>query len=138
MTSIRRSALLLFIAVSLAIIPIAAPASAETDAPAIGCNSDGCSLWFVEYAWPDVVEFNALEFLRVNIDVNKRNAVVVGSIQYFGLLCRIPGPLGSLICPRDSDPELANDETPNIAVDAPGPWRRSAERSERPRPLGAG
>ena len=138
MTSFRKSALFLFLAVFIAIPTFAAPASAETDAPSIGCNSDGCSLWFIEYAWPDVVELNALEFFRFQIDVNKRDAGIDGSIQYLGVLCLIPRISDSLGCPPDSGPELESAEASNVLENDPGPWRWPAERSERPGPLGAG
>lgn len=138
MTSFRKSALFLLFAILIAAPPLVAPASAETDAPTIGCNSDGCSLWLIEYAWPDVVELNALEFLRVQIDVNKQNADIRGSIQYLGVLCLIPRISSSLGCPQARDPELESAEASNILANGPGPWRWTAERSERPRPLGAG
>lgn len=138
MTSFRNFAKFIFVAVFIATIPLAAPASAETDAPTIGCNSDGCSLWFIEYAWPDVVELNGLEFFRVHIDVNKLDAELRGSIQYLGVICLIPGVSSSPVCPQASDPELESAEASNILEYGPGPWRWTAERLERPRPLGVG
>ena len=140
MTSFRNFFLLILFVVLCAFIPFVAPASAETDAPTIGCNSDGCSLWLIEYAWPDVVELNALEFFRVQIDVNKQDAAISGSLRYLGVLCLIPRISDSLGCPQDGDsgPEIASDEASNVAKHVPGPWRWTAERSERPRPLGAG
>ena len=138
MTSFRKPAPFIFLALFIAIPTFAAPASAETDAPAIGCNSDGCSLWLIEYAWPDVVELNGLEFFRVQIDVNKQDAAISGSIQYLGVLCLIPRISDSLGCPPDSDPELESAEASNTLETDSSPRRWTAERSERPRPLGAG
>lgn len=136
----RKPALFFFFVVFLAIPSLAtpAPASAETGVPEIGCNSDGCSLWFIEYAWPDVVELNALEFFRVQIDVNKLDAEIRGSIQYLGVICLIPGVSSSPVCPQGSDSELESAEASNMLENSPGPWRWTAERLERPRPLGAG
>ena len=140
MTSFRNFFLLILFVVLCAAIPLVAPASAETDAPTIGCNSDGCSLWFLEYAWPDVVELNGLEFFRVQIDVNKQDAAISGSVRYLGVLCLIPRISDSLGCPQDGDlgPDLDSAEASNMREHAPGPWRRTAARSERPRPSGAG
>ena len=88
--------LLLFLA-----LLFAGPAGAETDAPDIGCNAQGCSIYVLEYAWPDVLEINALDFFRVKLDVNQTATEITGSIQYFGVLCRIPGLSATPICPLE-------------------------------------
>lgn len=100
MHGLRRSILFVLFVLFLSVLGITSSASAETDAPTIGCNSSGCSLWLFAYAWPDVVEVNALEFVRFKIDVNRTNVDLSGAVNYFGLLCMIPRISGLPICPR--------------------------------------
>ena len=83
-------------------------AGAETDAPTIGCNKQGCSLYVFAYAWPDVVEFNALDFFRFKFDVDKDKLALSGSVKYAGILCMIPKLAATKICPQaNPEPEDA-------------------------------
>lgn len=115
MRSVRNAIFL--ISMLLAVFVTASPAAAESRAPAIGCNSSGCSIWILAYSWPDVLEVNAIDFIQFEIDVNRRNVALSGSINYLGVLCRIPRISGSVVCL--DNPE--SDEASTVAP-APGPW----------------
>lgn len=83
------------------------PVAADTGAPAFGCNKAGCSIYLLEYAWPDVVEINAFEFFRFKLDVNKQDTRMAASVKYAGVLCWIPKLKDSAVCSgKKSEPEL--------------------------------